>query len=124
MLETHVQHSDNYTLDILFYKKEIEIKKKRFSAILTKSTGVAFSLLLAYYVSMLFRFTFLHIGVGQMTIDWLARNVYWTDSGYGWIAMKSFPESIATVNSLDRSFRVIVDTFLDVPTGIIVSPTK
>ena len=36
--------SVNYTLDILFYKNEIEIKK-HFSAILTKSKKVMFSLL-------------------------------------------------------------------------------
>ena len=36
--------SGNYTLDILFYRKEIEIEK-RFEDILTKSKSVAFSLL-------------------------------------------------------------------------------
>ena len=41
----HMYNSiDNQELDILFYKKEIEIKK-RSSAILTKSKSVAFSLL-------------------------------------------------------------------------------
>ena len=40
--------SGNYTLDVLFYEKEIEIKTF-FSANLTKSKSVAFSLLYSIY---------------------------------------------------------------------------
>ena len=42
--------SGNYMLDVIFYKKETEIEiKNLFSAILTKSKSVAFSLLLSIY---------------------------------------------------------------------------
>ena len=42
----------SYILDILFYKKEIEIKKTpHFSAILTRTKSVAFSLLFGIYLS-------------------------------------------------------------------------
>ena len=36
-------------LDILFYKKKMEIKKKRFSAMLTKCKSVSFSRLYIVY---------------------------------------------------------------------------
>ncbi|XP_052784567.1 low-density lipoprotein receptor-related protein 4-like [Mya arenaria] len=61
-------------------------------------------------------------GVGQVTIDWRARNVYWADGGYGWIAMKPLPEDISRHNSLDTTMKVVVDQQLDTPTGIVVHP--
>ena len=43
--------SGNYTLDILFYKKKNE---KRFSVILTKSKGVAFSLFFSIFIRLFY----------------------------------------------------------------------
>ncbi|XP_052783950.1 uncharacterized protein LOC128219862 [Mya arenaria] len=63
-------------------------------------------------------------GVGQVTIDWRARNVYWTDAGFGWIAMKALPKNITSHNSLDTRMKVIVDHQLETPTGIVVHPHK
>ncbi|WAR27296.1 hypothetical protein MAR_013000, partial [Mya arenaria] len=61
-------------------------------------------------------------GVGQVTIDWRARNVYWADGGYGWIAMKPLPKNISRHNGLDTRMKVVVDQQLDTPTGIVVHP--
>ena len=48
--------SGNYTLDTLFYRKEIiEIKKKRFSAVLPKRKSVAFSLLFSEFDPKVFK---------------------------------------------------------------------
>ncbi|XP_053404897.1 low-density lipoprotein receptor-related protein-like [Mercenaria mercenaria] len=72
--------------------------------------------------------TFFHMGtskdIGQLAIDWLGRNVYWADTGYGWIAMKKLPAGINQHNSADPNFRLVVDTYLEKPTGIVVHPEK
>ncbi|XP_060593844.1 low-density lipoprotein receptor-related protein 4-like isoform X2 [Ruditapes philippinarum] len=72
--------------------------------------------------------TYFHIGtskdIGHLAIDWLGRNVYWTDAGFGWIAMKHLPENITQINSADQNFRVVVDEFIEKPTGIVVHPER
>jgi len=60
--------------------------------------------------------------VGQLTIDWRARNVYWTDAGFRWIAMKQLPDNIAAHNSMDTYMKVVLDSQIDIPTGIVVHP--
>ena len=59
-----------------------------------------------------------------MTVDWLGRNVYWTDAGFGWIAMKHLPDSVLQINSANPNFRLVVDKYLYKPTGIVVHPEK
>jgi hypothetical protein len=62
--------------------------------------------------------------IGHLAIDWLGRNVYWTDAGFGWIAMKHLPENITQINSADQNFRVVVDEFIEKPMGIVVHPER
>ena len=59
-----------------------------------------------------------------MSVDWRGHNIYWTDSVYGWIAMQKLPADITRHNSLETSFRLVVEKYLHTPTGIAVHPHK
>ncbi|KAL4219821.1 Low-density lipoprotein receptor-related protein 4 [Mactra antiquata] len=69
---------------------------------------------------------YFHLGtspdIGQVAVDWRGRNVYWTDTGYGWIAMKKLPVSLNTHDSTDHRFKVILNKYLQQPSGIAVHP--
>ncbi|XP_063406226.1 low-density lipoprotein receptor-related protein 6-like [Mytilus trossulus] len=60
--------------------------------------------------------------VGHVAVDWLSGNVYWCDGTFGWIGMLPLPASVerATIND---KFKVVVDKYLDIPTGIAVEPS-
>ncbi|KAK3594169.1 hypothetical protein CHS0354_013660 [Potamilus streckersoni] len=68
----------------------------------------------------------LHIGtssgVGQLGVDWVSGNCYWVDTVYGWIVMQAIPKDFSKVNSLNPNFKMVVDTYIDIPTGIAVYP--
>lgn len=71
--------------------------------------------------------TFFHFGtssgVGHVAVDWISSNVYWTDGLFGWIGLQTLPRSIETIQP-NKKFRVVVDKFLDVPSGIAVHANK
>jgi hypothetical protein len=71
--------------------------------------------------------TFFHFGtssgVGHVAVDWISNNLYWTDSLFGWIGLQTLPKSVETVYP-NKKFRVVVDKFLDIPSGIAVHPNK
>jgi len=69
-------------------------------------------------------FLFLLSDIGQLSMDWKARNIYWSDIGFSWIAMKPLAASFGTTNSLDSTFRVVVDKYLEKPTGVAAHPLK
>lgn len=82
---------------------------------LTLALTVRKKKILGYYLST---------GVGQLCVDWRGHNIYWTDSVYGWIAMQKLPPNILTHNSLQTSFKLVVERYLHTPTGIVVHPLK
>ena len=55
--------------------------------------------------------------VEGITVDWLAGNVYWTDSLYNWIA-------VAPAKGDSQVFHVLIDSELDHPSGIAIYPQK
>lgn len=57
-------------------------------------------------------------GVGQLAVDWIAKNVYWVDALYDWIAVRSYARSAR------KYTRVIIETELDRPEGIAVHPLE
>ncbi|KAL3848551.1 hypothetical protein ACJMK2_019402 [Sinanodonta woodiana] len=61
-------------------------------------------------------------GVGQLAVDWVSGNCYWVDTVYGWIVMQAIPKDLSRLNSLNPNFKMVVDTYLDIPTGIAVYP--
>jgi hypothetical protein len=61
--------------------------------------------------------------VGHLTVDWLSGNVYWCDGSFGWIGMLPLPATTDNV-PLNRKFKVVVDTYLDIPAGIAVAPSR
>ncbi|XP_061171396.1 low-density lipoprotein receptor-related protein 2-like [Saccostrea echinata] len=71
--------------------------------------------------------TFVHVGtssgVGHVAVDWVSSNVYWSDSLFGWIGLQALPRNIETI-SFNSKFRVVVDKFLDVPSGLAVHASR
>lgn len=57
-------------------------------------------------------------GVGQLAVDWISQNVYWVDSLYDRIGVRSYAVSA------ENYTRVIVETDLDRPEGIAVHPLQ
>ncbi|XP_077986159.1 low-density lipoprotein receptor-related protein 2-like [Glandiceps talaboti] len=51
--------------------------------------------------------------VDGMTVDWLTNNIYWADAAYNWIKVSNYDGS---------SFRTLITTELDHPTGIACNP--
>ncbi|ELT98196.1 hypothetical protein CAPTEDRAFT_227414 [Capitella teleta] len=56
-------------------------------------------------------------GVGGVAVDWVAGNIYWTDSFYNWIMMSKAAEKTPYQKTL-------INTGLDSPHGIAVWPQK
>ena len=56
-------------------------------------------------------------GVNSLAVDWLTNNIYWADSLYNWIVM-------SPAVSDTRLFRIIVNTELDHPMGLVVHPFR
>ncbi|XP_077987405.1 low-density lipoprotein receptor-related protein 6-like [Glandiceps talaboti] len=54
-------------------------------------------------------------GLGDLAVDWVANNVYWSDSSYNWIMMSDYN---------GRFHHVVVNTGLSEPFGIVVDPMK
>jgi len=50
-----------------------------------------------------------------VAIDWVTKNVYWTDGLYKIIGIKSLPSTV-------RSWKAIVDSDLSSPQDIVVNP--
>ncbi|KAL3848554.1 hypothetical protein ACJMK2_019405 [Sinanodonta woodiana] len=61
-------------------------------------------------------------GVGQVAVDWVSGNCYWVDTVYGWIVMQAIPKDLRDFSSVNPNFKTVVDTYLDLPTGIAVYP--
>ncbi|KAL3848553.1 hypothetical protein ACJMK2_019404 [Sinanodonta woodiana] len=61
-------------------------------------------------------------GVGQVAVDWVSGNCYWVDTVYGWIVMQAIPKDLRDFSSANPNFKTVVDTYLDMPTGIAVYP--
>ncbi|KAK3586652.1 hypothetical protein CHS0354_024257 [Potamilus streckersoni] len=61
-------------------------------------------------------------GVGQLAVDWVSGNCYWVDAVYGWIVMQAIPKDLSRFDSRNPNFKMVVDTYLDIPTGIAVYP--
>ncbi|XP_077987654.1 low-density lipoprotein receptor-related protein 6-like [Glandiceps talaboti] len=53
------------------------------------------------------------VGLGDLAVDWVANNVYWSDSSYNWIMMSDYN---------GQFHHVVVNTGLDEPSGIAVDP--
>ena len=66
---------------------------------------------------------FVHIGTssvtGQIAVDWISSNVYWSDSLYGWVGLQALPRNIEGSEFI-RTFKILVDRFLDSPSGLAV----
>lgn len=66
-----------------------------------------------------------HVGtspsVSHVAVDWLSNNIYWVDSGFGWIGMQGMKKNI-NVSSSDMRLKVVVSTSMDRPYGITVLP--
>lgn len=57
-------------------------------------------------------------GVGQVAIDWIAKNLYWVDGLYNWVAVRA-------INSTDESdMKVLFHDHIDEPQGLAVHPLK
>lgn len=71
--------------------------------------------------------TFVNIGtssgVGHVAVDWISSNVYWSDSLFGWIGLQALPRNLEG-SAFNRKFRVVVDKFLDIPSGLAVHANK
>ncbi|XP_062566069.1 low-density lipoprotein receptor-related protein 4-like [Saccostrea cucullata] len=70
---------------------------------------------------------FVHVGtssgVGHVAVDWVSSNVYWSDSLFGWIGLQALPKNLGSA-AFNTKFRVVVDKFLDVPSGLAVHAGK
>uniref|UniRef100_K1QLD4 Low-density lipoprotein receptor-related protein 6 n=1 Tax=Magallana gigas TaxID=29159 RepID=K1QLD4_MAGGI len=62
-------------------------------------------------------------GVGHVAVDWISSNVYWSDSLFGWIGLQALPKNIHNA-AFNRKFKVVVDKFLDIPSGLAVHTSK
>lgn len=62
-------------------------------------------------------------GVGHVAVDWISSNVYWSDSLFGWIGLQALPKNIESA-AFNRKFKVVVDKFLDIPSGLAVHAGK
>lgn len=62
-------------------------------------------------------------GVGHIAVDWISSNVYWSDSLFGWIGLQALPKNIHNA-AFNRKFKVVVDKFLDIPSGLAVHASK
>ncbi|XP_072180611.1 uncharacterized protein [Diadema setosum] len=53
--------------------------------------------------------------VDGMAVDWLSRNLYWVDSTYDWIMISDYNATY---------YRVLIDTGLEKPRGIVTYPQR
>jgi hypothetical protein len=56
-------------------------------------------------------------GVNSLAVDWLTNNIYWADSLYNWIVMSPAVSDTSL-------FRIVVNTDLDQPMGLVVHPFR
>ena len=47
-------------------------------------------------------------------MDWIAKNIYWTDATYNWVMMANIEAT--------SMYRILIDSGLHTPTGIAVHP--